>query len=95
MPAKEGDGTEKPPRRIQRSVAAVAGAVVGERLGPRGALIGAAAGPYLEELAGKVWSEFRPDSQNRQAEMLGAAVEAAGRTRKNSPSRLGSPITHG
>jgi hypothetical protein len=67
---------EKPPSRIPQSAAAVAGGVVGWRLGPAGALAGAAAGPYLVDFARQVWDEVTPDAQRRQGEMLGAAAEA-------------------
>jgi hypothetical protein len=79
MHASDEDEAEKPPgHRAARSAAAAAGAVLGVRLGPGGVIGGAAAGPYLQELAWRVWDEFRPDSQRRQAEMLGSAAEAAG-----------------
>lgn len=74
----DGEETEKPSgSRIPRSAAAAFGALAGVRLGPGGAIAGAAAGPYLQDLASKAWDEFRTDSQRRQADMLRSAAEAA------------------
>jgi hypothetical protein len=78
MPASDGDESEKPQSHIPESAAALFGAMAGWRLGPAGALSGAAAGPYLVDFARNVWDEIRPDAQRRQGEMLGAAAEAAG-----------------
>jgi hypothetical protein len=70
-------GPGRGPSRLQRSAAAAAGALVGVKLGPEAAVAGAAAVPYLELLARWAWDGFRPDSQRRQAEMLGVTAEAA------------------
>jgi hypothetical protein len=90
MPGDGEDETEQPPSRVQRAVAAAAGAAVGIWLGPGGMLAGAAAGPYLEELARRAWDEFRPDSQRRQAEMLGSTAAASGRDPEELAGLLGA-----
>jgi len=86
MPQDEED--EQSPRLIQRTAAAAVGGVIAERLVPGGGILGAAAVPVLEQLARHVWDEFRPDSQRRQAEMLGAAAGAA----KQDPEELAEKI---
>ena len=61
----------------QRAAAAGTGAALGLGLpGAAGAIVGAAAGVFLEPLAERVWSELRGDSQRRQGEALAAAQEA-------------------
>jgi hypothetical protein len=79
MSGDDGNATEKPPSPLPVAVAGAAGGLLAERLGgPGGAVIGGAATAYMVELARKVWDEFRPESQRRQAEMLGQAADAWG-----------------
>jgi hypothetical protein len=75
-PPETATDDDKPTRLIQRSAAAAVGAVIAQRLAPGGALIGAAAGPYLEVLARRVWDEVSSDARHRQAEVLGVAARA-------------------
>lgn len=87
-----GDQEDRPgyrPGGVPVALAAAAGGVLAERLGgPGGAAIGGAATVALTEIAVRAWDEFRPDSQRRQAEMLGYAGEALNR----DPEGLGDLI---
>jgi hypothetical protein len=61
----------------ERAAAASTGAALGFGIGgPTGAIVGAAAGVFMEPLAERVWGELRGDAQRRQGETLAAAHEA-------------------
>jgi hypothetical protein len=74
---------------VQRSLLSTAVELVGERLGPGGALALAPFTPWLENLASRVRSEFRSGAERRQAQVLGSANEATGQSPEEFAETIG------
>jgi len=76
----EDDEIEGSPSRLIRAAADAATVLAGARLGGvAGAIVAAAATPYTEEFLRMALAEFKPDVQQRVAQMLGASAEASDR----------------